>query len=573
MVGFRKQAIIIGLFLALVFGTAEGWGATIHVKLDRSQVSLNESFTLVYEAEGSLDEEPDFSPIEQHFEILQRSEGSRMEIINGDFSRKKQWTLTLMGKQAGFFTIPPIAFGKDQSPGVRIDIGKAAAPKTNAPSESLFLEVSAEPQSGYVQSQFIYTVRLYRSVNLLSAQLSEPSLSDADAVIEQIGENREFETTRDGKPYRVVERRYGIFPQQSGSLTIEPLTFAGQLASRSRGAFSPFPGGGAIKRLRSEKIELEVKPVPQDKITGRWLPAKNLRIREIWPETPEGATHSQVGEPITWTITLQADGLTAAQLPEIEPQFSDDFKTYPDQPSLKTLKKDAGITGIRQEKIALIPTRPGSLLLPAIEVPWWNTGTNQMEIARLPQRHIEVTPAEAAQQPPASIPLQQAPFETSPKSSDERPMLQVEPGHWFWVSFILAICWAVTLLGWWQTRSKARKQMHDAKDRAPELPDTSQVKKQLKKACAQNEATAAKEALLSWGRILWPGRPVSLGEIGNRVVPPLSTEIKKLNAVLYSQEPTSWQEGSALWEAFEQEVARHKEKVIQKPGGLVPLYP
>ncbi len=567
----RIAALVSPILVFLsITGLPEVWAATIHAELDRNSVSINESFTLVLESDGSVDNDPDFEPIEKHFEILQKSQGSTTKIINGQFSQKKRWTLTLMGKEPGFFTIPPISFGKDKSPGLRIDIEKAKSSQKNTNLEPLFIEVSVDPEVVYVQSQIRYTVRLYHSLTLLSGKLSEPSSSDADVVIEKLGKDREFETTRNGKQYRVVERRYAIFPQQSGRLKIAPITFVGQLASRSRSNFSPFPGGGPVKRLRSEAIELEVRPVPQDKVRGRWLPAQNLRIVEAWPEGQAGAALSEVGEPVTWTLTLMAEGLTAAQLPEISPRFPEGFKSYPDQPVLTNETAHEALIGIRQEKIALISTKAGSFLLPAIEIPWWNTITNQMEVTRLPERRIEVVPANPRGQ---SAPFQNE-TATSGPLTEKLPTEGPAKGSdfWSWISLVLALGWAVTIILWWGSRQKP------SLDPIPEhpnqdLPKIGQIKRQLKKACMQNEAQAAKEALLSWAQTLRPTQTISLGELEKQVGQTLTEEISRLNGILYGQSSTPWQDGPRLWAAFEEDQSGNKKRSRPKAEVLAPMTP
>ncbi len=574
MVIFMQRLSMAVLCMAFTLtALSEVRAATIQAELDRDRVSLQESFTLVFEAEGTLDGEPDFSPIEQHFDIVHKMEGSRMEIINGQISQKKEWTLTLMGKEAGFFTIPSISFGKDQSPALRIDIEKKIRSAKKEEPELLMLEVTGTPESGYVQSQFIYTIRFYRSINLLSAQISEPEISGIDAVIEKLGEDRQFEMRRDGERYRVIERKYAIFPQQSGQLTISPITFAGQLAGRARSQFNPFPGGGPIKRLRSEPLTLQVNPVPQDKIKGQWLPARNLLLMESWTEMENDALTGQVGEPLTWTLRVEAEGLTAAQIPEINPDIPKAFKAYPDQATLRNETTPDGLTGIREEKIALIPTVPGTLVLPKVDVPWWNTRTGQMEVAQLPARQIQVSPAEIPLQPvlPAPVP-ETALRQKAPANPAPAPSAKTTPGFWPWVSLALTVAWVMTLMGWWQAHRKAKQIQAYSKGPGESLPDFGPVKRQLKRACTQNDTAAAKDALLSWGKLKWPGRPLSLGEIQNRVGPSLSSEIRTLNAVLYSQSKTSWETGNLLWAAFEKEKKTQK-KASSKPEALVPLYP
>ena len=66
---------------------------------ERNQVSIDESFDLVFQAEGTLDGEPDFGPLEEQFEILSQHQSQNIQMINGQVHRSISWTLTLMAKE------------------------------------------------------------------------------------------------------------------------------------------------------------------------------------------------------------------------------------------------------------------------------------------------------------------------------------------------------------------------------------------------------------------------------------------------------------------------------------------
>jgi hypothetical protein len=101
-------------------------------------------------------------------------------------------------------------------------------------------------------------------------------------------------------------------------------------------------------------MPLTILPSPQDVIP--WVPASELTLTEQWPQDPP-VFHA--GEPLTRTLTLSAKGLTAAQLPPLGGMTVEAFKQYVDQPELDDQTADAGVTGVRREKIAFLPTQPG----------------------------------------------------------------------------------------------------------------------------------------------------------------------------------------------------------------------
>ncbi len=554
------------------------WAATITVKSDRNPVAMNESFRLIFEADGSVDDEPDFKGLTQSFEIIKQSQGTTMQIINGQVTQSRQWTVVLMPKRSGRLVVPQIPFGSDKSDPLVINVQEPSAPTAAASNSALFIEVSVAPAADsdalYVQSQLIYKARLFRAVNIANARLSEPVVSDADAVIEKLGDDREFETTRDGRRYVVLERSYAIFPQQSGPLTIEPLTFEGQVVNRSRNMFDLFDQGGPIRRVRSDGITLDIKGIPATEDSQQWLPAREVQLIESWPDEVDLTQAVTAGEPLTWTLTLIADGLTAAQLPAITPSMPEGLKAYPDQARQMNDKKQDRLIGVRQEKIALIPTRAGEYELPAIAVPWWNTQSNRREVARLPARRLKVVAAPGGEVTSAVVPIDNGErVEMSPVATITS---SPQGNGWKIAAALLGLGWLLTAVAWWVTRRKGA--CSSGVTVQDGVADFSAVKKALQAACHGNDAAAAKEALLAWGRLRWPDdAPGSLAELAGRVSSePFSEAVMVLNRQLYSraaqQHANAWH-GGELWGLFKAELAQHERSSASSEPVLAPMYP
>jgi len=577
MVRFRSKAfqwLVCGVITALVAQPL--WAATIRVQSDRNPVAMNESFRLTFEAEGRVDDDPDFKLLEQDFEIRHRSQGTSMQIINGEVSQSQQWTVVLMPRRSGRLVVPPIPFGKDMSQSLVIGVTDAAAPSAETQNSALFIEVSAEPGEAYVQSQVIYRAKLFRAVNVANATLSEPVISGIDAVVEKLGDDREYETTRDGRRFVVLERSYAIFPQQSGALTIAPLTFEGQVVNRARGMFDVFEQGGPIRRVRSAEVAIDVKAVPAAENRQQWLPAREVRLVEEWPEGVDLSQPVSAGEPLTWTLTLIADGLTAAQLPAVTPQMPDGMKAYPDQARQLNDKKQDTLIGVRQEKIALIPTEAGEYLLPAVEVPWWNSVSGKREIARLPSRTLQVkAAAQAGNIVGGSDAATDESMTTAIASSDVAALQQGE-GRWRIVSGVLGLGWLMTAVAWWLTRRTGRADGGRNLGIDEAGAGINEVKKAMQAACRSNDPLAAKDALLAWGAVRWPlAPPTSLGELARRVNGPLSSEIEALNRRLYRAPllaARDW-DGDALWNHFMHELSLPAQPSNAEQSVLAPMYP
>lgn len=569
---FKYFAVI----LFIVCGTSVQ-AAKISVTTDRTELQDNESFTLEYSSDSSVDDEPDFSPIEKNFSIISRSQSSNIQFINGRLDRKTTWVLVLMPKAVGTFTIPAINFGSDKSDSLTIKVTKATASKTNK-QDLVYIEAFADNKSAYVQSQIIYTLRIYHAVRFRNASLSDLEISDKDASIEKLEENKKYSKFLNGRRYEVFEKRYAIFPQNTGQLTIKPAVLDVQYIEAMRTIRN--------KRLVSDKITIDVKPVPQimrQKNLQYWLPATDIKLEEKW----SGETDNlQIGEPLTRTVTLTATGLLSSALPDLNVKFPvKGLKHYPDQPALDNRVTPSGFVGKREEKIAYIPSQPGKVTLPAVEIYWWDTSKNQMQKATLPAREIVIAGGVGSLDNAVSSEPQvqeekgteqQLPGKEAPekRTTGEKTIeiAGVSYSIWFWISMLLLLLWFATLILWLSTRKAGVQTINYNLDEIKSSRFSGDAFKKIKEACNTNDSQMVKEALLEWGKNLWPEKPpTSLGHIAERVGGKLARELVKLNNALYKPGGADWN-NRALLDSLEKYFDEQRKQEKQQPSRIKPLF-
>jgi hypothetical protein len=579
----RKLLLLMVLTVSLLLTTA-AHAANITVTASRNPVALDDSFHLVYEADNNVDGEPDFTPLYEHFDLLNSGQSTNMRYINGNYSLKKSWDLSLIAKDVGKFTIPAINFGSDVSPAIQITVSNSSSPNSVAPDgqssipAQIFLESTVDKKQGWVQSQFIYTVRLLRTVSIASASMSEPETSDPDAIIQPLGEDS-YQTTRNGIGYEVFERRYAIFPQKSGTLKINPVTFEGRVnATQPRTIFDQFRMSGQLKRLRSKAVEVNVKAAPATVNLQDWLPASDLQLTETWSEDIH---QLKSGEPVTRTITIEAEGLTGVQLPDLSIAEVKGLKQYPDKPVVEDKPGSNGITGVKQIKVALIPSSGGDYTLPEINLQWWNTKTGKTQVATIPQSVITATgearPDIGENKTPAITPsaTQQTAVPATQAVTDNRAPLSAgavitEQPYWKWSSLFFAIAWLYTLL-LLVRKSKRQESTSDTKagqSAAPVKPAIAAVKK----FAASNDAHNTKTALITWAQLSYKNKTINnLSDISDICSPILAEEIRLLNQSLYGSEKSAWN-GSNLLAAFNTELRSKNSKQQAQASALKPLY-
>jgi hypothetical protein len=571
----NRLARMAGVLLVICCGALPlpAWAA-LQAYVDRNPVAEHESFTLTLESDGEIDGSPDLSPLQQDFAVQGQGKSSSLMIVNGAVTRKTRWQIRLIAKRGGQLQIPSIGVGGERSQALTVTVAPASQIPSSPAGGDLFLEVSAAPLTVYVQQQVIYTVRLYRAVNLANGStLSEPALPGGDAVVEKLGQDKEFATLRNGMRYEVIERNYAINPQKSGGLDIAPLVFDGDIIQGNPGGgifgFGPFNQSTRHKRLRSQAEHITVNPIPASFRGGQWLPARSLQLMETWSPNPPDFV---VGQAVTRTVAAMADGLTASQLPVLDGGAVGGLKRYPDQPSLKDTQGNAGVTGVRTEKIAYIPTQAGSVTLPVIMIPWWNTVTDRMEVATLPAQSFTVLPAPAGGGASPPLPAGSAtPQPGAPAVVASRPALP-QPGsdRWPWIALLLGSGWLATLFAWWwRTRRVAARRESRASEEDGSL---HRLEKSLRASCLANDAVAAKGAVLAWARRRWPEHPpISLIAVARRCAAPVSEALLELDRSLYGQTAATWQ-GQGLWRQFAAHRIGKKDKAGSKDDGLDPLY-
>ncbi len=572
----KRILIPVFLILAALASVPPALASELQVEPDRTQLYEGEVLTLTVRGSMEIDlnlsnlfnfdlsrlPSPDIEKVEPDFEILARNQRYSVQTVNGNMTGEITWTYQLAPTATGTLTIPALTFQDATSAPVAIEVVTGTPPDQPASARDSFIELSADKAEVYVQEQLVLTIQLFFSGNLVRGELSEPE--HPDAIIESLGKQREFTLHRDGVRYRVVERRYAIFPQQPGQLSLAPIRFEGQTRDAN--------GQLRFLRDRQQLYDVQVKPVPDTYPAGQpWLPARSVALAEDGlPPTAELAA----GANLNRKITLHAEGLPAEALPPLPQDTPDALRSYPEQPLRNTETTPDGLRATLQQEAALVPVQAGEVLLPAIRIPWWNTETDQLEQAVLPERRYRitgndtataapVTDTTASQQPPASTP--------TPTTVETPPAGRANP-VWLWTTLAFALLWLATLALWW--RSRRQQRVDDPAAQAPADDTEKQAYQQLTGAI-KNGSAETSGRLLHWAKLRFPGQGFSTVQdvIRFSADPELGAGLERLQAQLFSEHR----------QAVSDEVLRGLEKALERlrkrkqhngdsPHGLPPLY-
>ncbi len=593
---------IVVLIFGLLSGPSLAWGQSVKAYVDRNPVMVDETFRLVVEGEGvSSSGEPDLRMLEENFALLGTSHSQQMSIINGRTSSVTRWTTTLAPKRTGMLTIPAIQVGNHSTLPLSITVKEPTQATGNDTQRDIFLEAEVDTHVPYVQGQVLLTLRLVSAVSLQEGKLDDPEIEWG--MVERVGKDTSYETTRNSRRYQVTERRYAITPQKVGAQVIPPVLLSGSIPdeqsggstldqffgnrrrNRSSGPFTSFFQTLRPIHVLSPKVSLTVKDVPSNVQGKVWLPAKEFMIRESWSKD---TAKIQMGEPLTRTVVMVAKGVRGEQLPELPTPNYGSIKNYPDKPTIKTDFDGWWVVGTREEKYALVPTQPGSVTIPGISIPWWNIERAQWETAQLPSRTLTVV----GDMPPqssrtrASEPLHLAdsvehdPIEISLAGSDQSPIIH-RSNQWAWIASGFMGVWVLTLLGWWWDRRRRNQGNNEEVATKVEKIVESERKaiQAVQAACLEQSAPRTREALIKWASIKQQGKPcLSLGTAARMLAEPvpdntgLEEAIWNLDRTLYTTTEQQTWDGQHFWKIIQPAITAKPQKVKSTDESLPELY-
>lgn len=561
--------ILLAVLVVAITGYTSSTLAALNASVDRRVINMDESLELKLAIDQQiLFGEPDFTGLSKDFKIASQNRQSRISIVNGRQESFTLWQLSLLPKRVGRLLIPSFQFKGETSDPLEIEVRTAtAATNVDAP---VFTEALLDKQSVFVQEQLLLTLRLYTTLSLNSFEMSNFSVSDARVI--KVAENQ-YQKQIDDKQFTVVETRFAIFADRSGELRIPAMQYSGVARDR-RDPFSTgwLNRGGKRLVFSTEEKTISVKPRPDNIALNDWLPAAKVTLYDRWSE---GQTALTVGEPVTRTVTINAQGLTAAQLPPLEMGESKNIKIYQDQAQLEDNSDESGITGNRIESMAIVPTQAGTLTLPDIRVRWWDTAARRVREAVLPGKSLQVLPPAnvTAELPPETLTVPESRATTTKESASESKHSNILVTG-LWVSNILALGLALAFAGlWWRSRS-TKILTTTATDAT--VPAKSHFKA-IRAAAANRDYAHLREAIIAWARTHWADPHIhTLHQVAERTQSAaLAALFKQIDKCLFAAEAdaTMQPDVTALVAQLE-EIQRGTSSPNKPPAKqLPPLYP
>ncbi|GLS29536.1 Oxygen tolerance [Mesorhizobium albiziae] len=283
----------------------------------------------------------------------------------------------------------------------------------------------------------------------------------AENLVENIGSDS----------YSGIRRLYFVTPQLPGDYVLPSavITFT----------YAAVPGQASNGSVTLPPVKFTVAGVPGAP-TGNVAAATTLTVTQTLDREPKDL---KSGDTLVRTVTAAAEGMEAMMIPVPEFSAPEGVRIYPHDPVLS----DKGGSSQRIDRVTYAFDKPGSYVLPAVEIDWYDPASQKHQVAQAPE--IAVSVADSAAFTPAIAP----------------PPAPEQPAPAAWKTWVKYWPWAAAVAGFalltWLTRRMLPRlsAWRHARHLAHEQSEAAYFRR-FQDACKSGRLPEIYSALDSWSR-------------------------------------------------------------------------
>ncbi|MCA9734185.1 MAG: protein BatD [Deferribacteres bacterium] len=387
--------------------------------VNSNQITVDEQFTVTLTVEGGSNlnsVEPVLPNIDEFAAYTGSNQSSNFQFINGRMSSSKTITYYYIARKVGSFTIPAIVVKHQrdsyQTQPITLQITKApqSAPgqqqrlasgqqpaSSTAIEDNMYLKAEVDKKNVYVGEPVTISYVIYTALQVTNYSLSnKPNYGDFwSEEIPMKGSPATTERIINGRRFLVATlKKIVLFPTSSGVKTIPPQEVEVAVRMRERRAKrdifdsffdDPFFGRTVNQVLKSNELELEIKPLP---VTGQPRGFSGS-VGRFSMTTSVDKRQVKTNEAITLKAVIAGEGnIRTLSLPQ--PNFPKSFEVY-DPKIGENIERDNGkIKGRKTFEYVIIPRDEGNFRIEPLSFTYFDIGENQYKTISRGPIDIEV---------------------------------------------------------------------------------------------------------------------------------------------------------------------------------------
>ena len=284
-----------------------------------------------------------------------------------------------------------------------------AVPALASAAPKPFAWTNVHPRSVTVGQPVTLTVDVYVP-SFFTGAPRFPQLEVKDAVVVFIDEGTNLNQRVGEQDYAGQRRSYKIYPQREGDFTVPD--FAVKVSYNGE-------DGGPLRVATPAKGGSFHAAIPAGaRGVDHFLATSSLQVQA---DTDRPLAELRTGDSFTRTVTLTAADAFAMMLPPLAFPAVEGLAAYPAQPRVADRggERDEPRVAERVEAVTYVLQKPGSYRLPAVEIAWWDTRSQTLRRASVPELAFDVGSRPEGQ---AEIPLPPDPGDQSAAPDRWRPL-------------------------------------------------------------------------------------------------------------------------------------------------------
>ncbi len=345
------KAHFLFCFLAFIPLLLTAQNVDFKASANAKKILINSDFEVTFTLSNARASRGDFKfPSFRAFNVVAGpNEMQRTSITNGNIQSTLAFSYILTPRKLGTYTIEPASVKVDgktlQTNSLTIEIVEGNASNKDGETPDVFLQAETPTTQVYLGQQVplsykIYTTQNINSFNILTESEYQGFFAQelrrySSGVLKEVIGDTQYSTK--------IMRQIALFPQQTGSMTIEPMTM--QLGIAKGGARNPrdFFFRPEMQRFKvsSEPLTLDVLPLPDNPPTS---------FRGAVGDYKAGASVDKLDittdDAFTFQLSVVGNGdLKRVQAPELK--IDDAFELY--EPQVKE-ERSQEIGGVIQSR-------------------------------------------------------------------------------------------------------------------------------------------------------------------------------------------------------------------------------
>ncbi len=354
-----------------------------HLNIDDTSLEKGVSTNLVLSVENAQGAEVLEVQGLNNFDILSERQSSSTQIINGDISRANKFTYVIMPVRKGEYTLKSIVNYKGkkyETNQLGVTVRDADILRENEIKE-LFIKSIIDLEQIYFGEKFALGFELYSRYNIENfGFVEQPDLTGFISRKIPQDKLRANYLQLDGKKYVKYEVEKSILtPTGTGSYTIPASTFQ---VNVSTGNF--FDSSKPVY-LQTESVEIEVKALPLNNQPDNF----NGLVGELEIENSYSKREIEYGDSLTLKVKLFGN----CNLDNLDKIFNTEISgvsIYETEKNSQEEIRNGRYYASKEFDIIIVPDKTGQIMVPAIEIPYFNTTTGQYEKVRTEGADIKV---------------------------------------------------------------------------------------------------------------------------------------------------------------------------------------